>query len=305
MNLLGKIFTTGIFIASVGFLTFSIVVYSNQQNWKEIAVTSPNALKPQVANLIATNKQLTEQRDRLLAENRKERATRTTVVRALNDTILNVEVELEEKTKELIKLAGEHGATVEELRLQQTALEDSTAIFNRLLADVKNNKLDRDEQLALVSELQDRVASASGTKQKFESIRDWIAEDKIQMQSVLTSLGLTAESDVSHIPVRLKSRITAVSPTNKHLFEIEVGYDDGLRVNAVMEIYRNNEYVGRAVVRNVDRNVAVLQAMPDSLQQNIRVGDQVATVLGSNDLKKLDLIRQSRADLSPTSYIAD
>lgn len=302
MNLIGKIFSVGIFMGSVGFLAFSVIVYMNDHNWRDVAI-GPNGLKPQVENMIATNKQLTEQLAVLEQLNRRERATRATVVAALNTALDAESKDLEAKQEALTELAGLHGTEVEKLRQRQYALEESTRILNKMLAQSKDNQLDRDQKLAEASELLDQVAAASGDKTKYELNEEWIVEDKLQMLNVLASLGLTDESDVSHIPVRLKSRITAISQVTgqENLFEIEIGYDDGLRPNAMLEIYRNNEYIGRAIVLRTARNVAAVEAIEESLQQNIRVGDQVATVLGSNDLKKLDLIRQSRADLGPSS----
>lgn len=300
MNLIGKIFTVGIFLGSIGFLAFAIFVVTNDHNWRDVAI-GPEGLKPQVETIIATNKQLTEQLEQLKANNRRERATRTTIVAALNNALLDESADLEKKQEDLVELVGLHGTEVEKLRQAQFALEESTRILNKMLAQTKENKLDRDQKLAEASKLLDQVAAASGETNKQQKTEEWIVEDKIQMQNVLASLGLTEESDVSHIPVRLKSRITAISQVDENLFEIEVGYDDGLRPNAIMEIYRNNEYIGRAIVIRTKRNVAAMQVIPESLQQNLQVGDQVATVLGSNDLKKLDIIRRSRVDLSPSS----
>ena len=61
---------------------------------------------------------------------------------------------------------------------------------------------------------------------------------------------------------------------------ISIGADDGLKKGHTLEVYRNNSYLGRVVVRDTMPDRAVVQIVPEFSKGKIRVGDRVATKLG-------------------------
>jgi len=71
--------------------------------------------------------------------------------------------------------------------------------------------------------------------------------------------------------------VTAVS--DKNLIEVSLGSDDGLRVGHRVEVFRDNNYLGSAMVLKTDPDRAVAQVDEKSQRGLIKVRDRVATKL--------------------------
>ena len=97
------------------------------------------------------------------------------------------------------------------------------------------------------------------------------------MKEVLDRHDLDEFTPVVDIPPRVDGVVTAVS--DRDLLEISIGSDDGLRVGHTLEVYRNNSYLGRVVVRRTEPDRAVVEILPEYRKGTIRKGDRVATKL--------------------------
>jgi hypothetical protein len=71
--------------------------------------------------------------------------------------------------------------------------------------------------------------------------------------------------------------VTAVGASK--LVEVSLGKDDGLRVGHRIEIFRDNAYLGFAIVRKTEPDRSVAQVDEKSLRGMIKVRDRVATKL--------------------------
>jgi hypothetical protein len=59
--------------------------------------------------------------------------------------------------------------------------------------------------------------------------------------------------------------------------EVSIGSDDGLQVGHTLEVYRNGQYVGRAIVRSVKPDRAVAEIDKNFSRGAVQRGDKVTT----------------------------
>jgi hypothetical protein len=57
---------------------------------------------------------------------------------------------------------------------------------------------------------------------------------------------------------------------------VNAGSEDGLRSDAVLNILRNNELIGKAVVQKVRRTVSAAVILPEWTKDEVRVGDFIS-----------------------------
>ena len=90
-------------------------------------------------------------------------------------------------------------------------------------------------------------------------------------------LGVNPNMPVEAIAPPLDGIVTAVG--DKNLIEVSLGSDDGLRVGHRVEVFRDNNYLGSALVLKTDPDRAVAQVDEKTQRGLIKVSDRVATKL--------------------------
>jgi len=88
---------------------------------------------------------------------------------------------------------------------------------------------------------------------------------------------LTEYTPVVDIPPRVDGIVTNVG--EKTLIEVSIGSDDGLRAGHTLEVFRNNAYLGRVEVTQLEPDRAVCRIIPEYRKGIIKRGDRVATKL--------------------------
>ncbi|MCU0876304.1 MAG: hypothetical protein MUF06_00740 [Pirellulaceae bacterium] len=284
MTLVGKIFTVLIFVMSIVFFAFSMMVFATHRNWKEYA-TNPTAaagkplgLQIQLDNQKQINRDAEATIQRLRDELKNEQAARTTALAALFARYSRTQMELATKEQELQSLRATHAQVAraaEEAQNRLTALEtEVTGIRD----DYRTTKEDLDAKLLQVIKLTDELNQAIALRNLEQEKNTQAVLQIAQMKSVLDANGLSATSLVSHIPPAVDGVVLEVG--EKDLIEISIGKDDGLKEGHSLEVYRNNTYLGRIVIRRTAPDRAVGQVIKELQRGQIKRGDRVSTKLG-------------------------
>ena len=141
MTLIGKIFTVLIFVMSVLFMAFSIMVFATHRNWKEFADNpTPKAGKPlglvqQLARLQAAKKDADDALQRLKTELAQEQAARKAALAALQVRSARAEQDLAGKQKELTDLAAAHSESTETAKTAQNRLTTLEEVLTTCIAE--------------------------------------------------------------------------------------------------------------------------------------------------------------------------
>ena len=146
----------------------------------------------------------------------------------------------------------------------------------RLQADVRDKQKKVEDQV-------NRAAEIAAQLHEKESFLEIANERKAQLEKqvaharlLLKQNGLTIDSLPKDRVPTVQGVVTAVADDS---IEVSLGMDDGLQTGHQIEVYRNDEYLGRAIVKSVkpDRAVAVL--LREYSRGIVQRGDKVTTRL--------------------------
>lgn len=291
MTLLGKIFTVLIFIMSILFMGFSVMVYATHKNWKIVATNPrtggndkfPLGLKYQIDDARARIKQSTLELEAMKSELAKERAARRTALAVLQTQLAQRSQQIQQKELELSALQATNQAAVQELKSTQDTMARLTDEVNVLRTKVRDAELDRDTQFASVVKLTDDIHQLQGVHTRLAERRDQLVVDVSRYKKQLDARGIRVEDPVDPIVPKVNGEITAVS--SKDLVEISLGSDDGIRADHQLDVFRSSKYLGKIKILKTSPDRSVAAIIKDSQRGPIQKGDKVGSNLISVSAK--------------------
>lgn len=294
MTLLGKIFTVIIFCMSLIFMAFALMTFASHKNWKMIAINTTKTaeydlgLVPQLQATQTRIKEMQREKDEIVDKLNRERAARRAALGGLQIRLEAMKIQLDDKEKQLADLNTKLQENLEELDRKQAALTNLTTEVTSAREDIKKAQAERDEQFLKVVELTDQVNQAEGLKGRLEERRAQLLDQVAQQKNVLDRLGKTDSTPVEGIAPRVDGRVSAVSSRDPNRIEISLGQHDGLRVGHHLDVYREDNYLGRVTILQIRDDSAVGQIDPATREGAIRVGDLVITKFSPEYLKHLN-----------------
>jgi len=271
MTLVGKIFTMLIFVLSIVFMAFSIMVFATHRNWKDYAGKLQADL-----NVLQTQKKdsddaLLRTRNDLAAE----QAARKAALASLQVRVRRAEELLAAKEKELADLSSQHSGTVEAEKQAQERLAALEGEAKKLREDLRGAQKDRDDIFVSVVALTDNLNQAQSQLENLQEVNKEATFQMAKMKMVLDSRGLTPDALVAHIPPKVDGVVLEVSDRN--LIEISIGADDGLKAGHELDVHRGGAYLGRIKVLRTSPDRAVGEVMKNLQSGQIKRGDRVTT----------------------------
>jgi DNA repair exonuclease SbcCD ATPase subunit len=204
-----------------------------------------------------------------------ERAARKHALAALATRLVRAETELTRKEEELATLSATHSLAAEAAKLAQDRLTKNELELTQLRSDLRTTEGDLDKKFDAVVALTDQLNQATSLRDELQERNTQAALQIAKMKMVMDANGLTVDSLVSHIPPKVEAVVLEVS--DKDLIEISIGSDDGIKVGHAMEVYRDNTYLGRIIIRRVSGDRAVGQIVKELQRGQIKRGDRVST----------------------------
>ena len=186
MNLVGKIFIVLIFVMSLVFMSFAVVVYATHRNWKAVVERSeseadktgkPLGLEHLVKNYENRNQELEDEKQELEAEVEAEKHARQQALAKLEtlyDQLKDQHDELEEAYANLVR----------ERRDAQAALNSIQVVLGHLrteIAGLRTNtsqaESDRDAHFQQVLKLTDELHQLVNEKERLIARQRTLAQD--------------------------------------------------------------------------------------------------------------------------------
>jgi hypothetical protein len=271
MNLVGKILTMLIFVMSIVFMAFSVMVFATHRNWKDYAAGQ----SAQLTKLQNAKKEADEAIVRLQRDLDLERASRTSALATLQVRAVRAEQDLAAKQQEVETLSAQLTTAAKTAELAQARLEALEKETQSLRDEFRTVKRDADQKFLAVVDLTDKLNQAQSQLDILNERNKEAAFQIAQMKNVLNAHGLRPDELVSHIPPPVDGVVLEVS--GRDLIEISIGADDGLKVGHSLDVYRDNQYLGRIVIRRTDPDRAVGQMIRELQRGQIKRGDRVTT----------------------------
>lgn len=281
MTLLGKIFTVMIFLMSVLFMGFSVVVYATHVNWRlvvdnaNVTAKHPLGLKQQVESQIAINKLRLKELEKVKSQLAAEQAARRFALAALETRLGHVQGQLSLREAEYATLLATSEKAAVELQISQNTLQKLTVEIDGLRTALVTAQSTRDEEYQKVLALTDKVQGFVGELRTLNERRQQLLDQIASMQRVMQAHDLTPTTDIAAKPPTLDGIVTAVS--EKDLIVVSLGRDDGLREGHQLHVYRGGSYLARVIVKKTEPHQSVAQIIPEYRKGVIQRGDFVAT----------------------------
>lgn len=271
-NVLGKIFVFGVFVMSLMLMSFAVAIYSSHVNWQEVAKKKQEDLDKAKAEETSLNQEIT----RLTANVATSEAARDQVIAKFQQALI-------EKDKELKTLKDARDDKLSEMQKKIADLATVEADLTRAREEVTKLQAEvRDKQQKVDSQVT-RAAEIAGQLHEKESFLEIANERKAQLEKQVAQARLLLKQTGLSLDSLPKDRVPTmngvVMAVADDAIEVSLGFDDGLQTGHQIEVYRNDEYLGRAIVKSVkpDRAIAVL--VREYSRGIVQRGDKVTTRL--------------------------
>lgn len=276
MNLLAKIITVFILIASLLMMFLSVTVYSTHKNWKAIAAnltTERDAARDEIKQNISRHNRAKSQLDAdkraTLEENIKLKTERQQLLE--QNSIIQQDLE---------QLRKKERSNTAALALTQDNNEKLAAEVERLTTDIRSNQQARDEAFTTAVKATGDLHEAQGRLTILMEQNAQLAQDLGTKTSLLRSKGIDPNTPPGDIVPILRGVVSAMHRTaGTQLIEITIGADDGLKKGHTVEVFRGDRYLGRAEIMKTEPDRAVGRILRRFQQGQIQENDDVATKL--------------------------
>jgi hypothetical protein len=284
MNIIGKIFVFAVFVMSLVFMSFAIALFSTHTNWKEEITRTKDQVQAgkslgyrlQLDEAKKERELLTNEIAKLTAEVAASEAARDQVVAKIQTALEQKDKELQDLRKQKDTREDEREKAQAELALARTELEKATKTVEELRSDVRNMQKKVDDQVdrtsKLASELHEKASFLEIATERKAQLEKQVANARI----LLKQHGLAIESlPRDHVPA-IDGVVMAVADDS---VEVTLGGDDGVQMGHFLEVYRNDQYLGRVQVISVKSDRSVGRVIREFKRGDIQPGDRVATRL--------------------------
>ena len=284
MNTIGKIFVFALFIMSLVFMSFAVALYSTHTNWRDEIMRTREQIKAgQQLGYKAQLDQAKTDRNNLSAEITKLQAEVAASEAARDQVVAKIQTALEEKNKDLEVLRKEKEArelerekAQAELAAARLELEAASKVVADLRSEVRTQHDKVDEQV-------DRAAKIASELHEKESFLEIASERKAQLEKQVANARLLLQQSglsIDNLPRDAVPKIDGVV-TNviDDSIELSLGGDDGLQMGHELDVYRNDQYLGRVRVVSIKPDKAVAVVIREFVRGVIQRGDKVATRL--------------------------
>jgi hypothetical protein len=290
MNLVGKIFTVLIFVMSLVFMSFAVVVYATHKNWRETVMLpkneatsdKPAGMKYQLEDARAANKELKDQRDKMDGELAQEKLN-------AQNNLLKLKGERDEERRKNSALVEENSTLTKQNNEKTQALSATEANNKDLLAqnqamrtEIRGAQKTRDEKADQLIQKTDVLLQTENELNRLKGKITQLTEQYNDATTVLKMFNLVPVP--GHYKVgAVEGVVTAVQGSG--LLEISVGADDGVSKGAVLRVTRadGSMYLGKVEVLSTAPDRSVCKIIRDQQQGAIAKGDHVSS--GLNDVK--------------------
>ena len=271
-NIIGKIFVFAVFVMSLVLMSFAVAIYSSHVNWQDEARKTKETLD----KLTQEKAGLTQEITRLTKNVAASEAARDQVIAKFQQAIEQKDSELASLRVDRDDKLADMQKKINDLAHVEEALTEARQEAEKLHAEIREMQLKVDTQV-------DRAAEIAAKLHEKESFLEIANERKAQLEKQVANARLLLKQNGLSLDSLPKDRVPTINgvvmAVADDAIEVSLGFDDGLQTGHQIEVYRNDEYLGRAIVRSVkpDRAVAVL--VREYVRGVVQQGDKVTTRL--------------------------
>jgi len=281
MTLLGKSFSTVIFLLSAAFMVLSLAVSASHRNWRDEVLGDGGAkpgLKKQIEDISRVNEQMQDSEQRALAKLDLERASRRTALAALQTQQEDLSSKLLESEKQAGDLRAENNILAQTDLSRTKLLEEITADNNKLRDQIRAEQQARDQLFSQVLAITNQMNQLRGFNNQLKDRNEQLLAQVTRFEEVTQAKGINIHDPLDGAPPERNGNILQIDrPTS--LVLVSIGFDEGLREGHFLEVTRRGRYVGKLKVWKTETDRAVAKILVDYSDGILREGDRVDTTL--------------------------
>ncbi len=275
MNLVGKIFIFLIFIMSIMFMSFSVVLYATHTNWKDRAAK----LSTDLADIQKKVTQVTAEKEERLKELNEEISRRVAEIGKLATKVEDLDKENKQFRDELAKLNETKEQGIAAVKLSHESQANLRAEVDGLRKDLRKSQ---EEWATLYSTYVAKTDEAHDLAMKlatYKSVGERLSKDYRDAADVLKKHGLKPNPDLytGTPPKGLEGIVTEVRPNG--WVEISVGADSGVMKGHRLDIVRNvggrESYIGKIEIIQTEPDRAAAVVLPEFRRGTVQRNDKV------------------------------
>jgi len=271
-NVLGKIFVFALFVMSLVLMTFAVAIFSSHTNWQQRAKETQETL----AKARAEETRLNQEIMRLSAEVASSEAARDQVIAKFQQALLEKDSELRSLKDQRNQKLEDMQAKIAELASVEENLTRAREEVKQLQGEVRDKQQRVDEQVVRATQLAAQLHEKESFLEIATERKSQLEKQVAQARLLLKQNGLSLESPPRDLVPKIDGVVMAVADNS---IEVSLGGDDGLQTGHQIEVYRNDEYLGRAIVKTVKPDRAVAVIVREYARGIIQRGDKVTTRL--------------------------
>jgi len=283
MNALGKLFVVLIFVMSIIFMSFAMMVYATHRNWYAIVLNQepgqPKGLKIQVQELKQQNQDLTNRLESLRQEVEQQIAAKTQALAKLETERQVLQQERDERQRQLTDLVQNERQAVAAMDAAHKTLKSLRDEVDRIRTNYSEVQQQKDESFKELVRLTDQLNVAENQLKTLKEVEMELNEQIARQEMVLDRHGLDEHEPVDGIPPAVDGVVTAIGRAG--MIEVSIGQDDGLRPGHTLEVYRRSggrsRYIGRVEVVRTEPDRAAAKILPEYRKAAVQEQDRVAT----------------------------
>ncbi len=284
MNIIGKIFVFAVFVMSLMLMTFAGAVYMSHVNWKdEVERGGTDLLPGQRPGYRYQIEQATKEREELKEKIASLEAEVADSERSRDQVLGKLQTAIEQKNAELLKLRAEKDErqtkmeqAVEDVRKLRDDLLEADKNVAALQAQVKDQQQKVDAQVDKSAQLSASLAEVQAQLEIAEERKSQLEKQVANARLLLKQNGLVIDNLPKDLVPTLDGDVLAVREDS---IQVSLGSDDGLQVGHTLNVYRNDQFIGRAHVKTITPDQAVAKIDKDFARGIVQRGDKVTTRL--------------------------
>lgn len=272
MNVIGKIFVFAVFIMSLMLMSFAVAIFSSHVDWQ----VEYKKKQEELEKIKTEEQKLNQEISRLTQQVGDSEAARDQVIAKFQQALV-------EKDKELKTLKEARDEKLSDMQEKVAALAVANADLKEARAEVDRLRSDIDKKQEMVDSQVTRAAEIAAELHEKDAFLEIANERRAQLEKQVSQARILLKQNGLSIDSLPKDRVPSITgvvmAVADDAIEVSLGFDDGLQTGHQIEVYRDNEYLGRAVVKSVkpDRAVAVL--LREFSRGIVQRGDKVTTRL--------------------------
>lgn len=282
MNFLGKVFIVLVFILSIMFMSFAVVVYTTHKNWRQL-VEDPDpsiGLRAKLQLAEAKSQQLQLQHDRLVELLEAEKLAESEQVAKLETERTLMLQNNAELLADLEQRRQQQRAYIAAMESTQRNNEDLSAQVANLAQQKRDSELARDTQYAVMLAATEQRNQLVGQLETATQRNMQLTTQVGNMTAVMRANDINPGTDPNAVVQTVDGVVLAVRRTGGvQLVEVSIGADDSLKPGHTVEVFRGSKYLGRLDILETSPDKAVGQVDRRFQLGQIQEGDRVATRL--------------------------